>query len=471
MPDRLPPQDTEAERAVLGSVLIDQAAISDVMEVVVPGDFYLRKNRLVYEAMLALYNSGEAPDVVAVASKLNSHLEECGGAAYLSSLTDEAVVSVHAEQYARIVARKALRRRWIAAAGRIAAIGYEDGSDDERDLARVEAEVAAVSDVPCTDAQVATEVWTVRELADMPSAEDEYLVSGGILTRGGKLMLYAGSGAGKTTMLDFLVGPLATGKPFLGKYAVDKPHRVLVIQGELSQSEMSSHAQALVSCGYESDNLIFARMTDLKLPRGEDRIRRLIDRVKPDVLALDPWYRLFSGESSDKAEQVGVVFDVCDRILDSGQVEAAIIVHHANATGARTSGSWVFEGWPSTILRLETVAGIESQRVLAFEKIRAPSSDLQGKRIQVSLGERGYRLIDSTWEPPQAGCEYAKLIVLEAGGQIPRKMLLDRLMVKADCQLRTANKYLGEAVQAGLLTKVPLGAEMVYQVAPRKEDF
>ena len=279
----------------MGAILVDQAAIADVMEVMTPADFHLRKNRLIYEAMLALYNNGEAPDVVAVASKLNSHLEECGGATYLATLTGAEMTSVHAEQYARIVARKALRRRWIASAGRIAAIGYEDGADDERDLARIEAEIAAVSDVASKDTAAPTEVWTVRELADMPSAEDEFLVSQGILTRGGKLLLYAGSGAGKTTMLDFLAGPLATGKPFLGKYAVDKPHRVLVIQGELSQSEMSSHAQALVSCGYESDNLIFARMTDLKLPRGEDRIRRLIKEVRPDVLALDPWYRLFSG--------------------------------------------------------------------------------------------------------------------------------------------------------------------------------
>jgi hypothetical protein len=458
----------DSERAALGSVLLDHSAIVDVMDLVHVQDFYDPRHRLIYGAMLSLYERGIAADAVTVASELNSHCDEAGGAAYLSTLVNTTPTSIHAAQYAEVVAQKAVRRRWITAAGRIAAIAYEDGHDLARDLTRVEAEIAAVSDVPY-DAPVPTETWTVRELADMPSAEDEYLISGGILTRGGKLLLYAGSGAGKTTMLDFIVGPLATGKPFLGKYPIDKPHRVLVIQGELSQAEMSSHAQALVSCGYESENLSFARMTDLKLPRGEDRIRRLIDKVKPDVLALDPWYRLFSGESSDKAEQVGVVFDVCDRILEAGSVEAAIIVHHANATGQRTSGSWVFEGWPSTILRLETVAGVESHRILAFEKIRAPSSDLQGERIQIAFGEHGYRLVDTSWTPPPAACEYARLILREAGGQLPRKELLARLMVKADCQLRAANKYLGEAVQEGLLTKVPMGAEMVYQVAEREE--
>jgi hypothetical protein len=283
------------------------------------------------------------------------------------------------------------------------------------------------------------------------------------------MLLYAGSGAGKTTLLDFIVGPLSTGKPFLGKYAVNEPRRTLVIQGELSQPEMTSHAQMLVAAGFDSDNLVFARMTDLKLPRDEDRLMRLLEQERAEVLALDPWYRLFAGESSDKSEQVGALFDVCDRILDAGQVEATIVVHHANASGMRTSGSWVFEGWPSTILRLEAVAGIESQRILVFEKIRAPTSDLMGERVQIVLEEHGYSLVNQEWEIPKAGAEYARIIVTEAGGQLPRKMLIERLMVKADCKERWAGKYLGEAVQGGLLQRVPFGAEVVYQLVPREE--
>jgi hypothetical protein len=313
------------------------------------------------------------------------------------------------------------------------------------------------------------ETWTVRQLADMPSAEEEYIISNGILTKGGKMLIYAGSGAGKTTLLDFIVGPLACGKPFLGKYVVDRPRRTLVIQGELSKAEMSSHAQMLIESGFESDDLIFARMTDLKLPQGQDRLLRLLEQEHAEVLALDPWYRLFAGESSDKAEQVGALFDVCDHILEQGQVEATIVVHHANASGMRTSGSWVFEGWPSTILRLEAVAGVEAQRLLVFEKIRAPSSDLMGKRVQIILDEHGYLPVDKSWEPPQAGPELARIIVTTGGGQMARKELLNRLMAQGDCKLRLANQWLGEAVQGGLLGKMPHGAEMIYQSIPRTE--
>jgi hypothetical protein len=307
-------------------------------------------------------------------------------------------------------------------------------------------------------------VWTVGALAELPSAEEEYIIADGILTRGGKLMLYAKSGAGKTTLLDFVAGPLATGRPLLGRFPVDRPRRVLVVQGELSIPEMSSHAQQLVAAGFDNDNLLFTRMTNLRLPAGEARLREIIAEHKAEIVALDPWYRLFSGESSDKPEQVGVVFDVCDRLLEDGLVEAVIIVHHANVSGLRTAGSWLFEGWPSTIIRLETVPGIPAQRILEFEKVRAPSSSLLGQRLAVELGDEGYVPVQPAETPIGSGATLARLVIAEAGGQLRRHDLIARLLVRATVRERAANKYAGQAVQAGFLRKVPDGGQMVYQL-------
>ncbi len=313
-------------------------------------------------------------------------------------------------------------------------------------------------------------VWTVGQLAELPSAEEEGIVADGILTRGGKLLLYAKSGVGKTTLLGFLAAPLATGRPFLGRYTIDRPRRVLIVQGELSIPEMSSHAQQLVAGGFDDDRLMFTRMVDLRLPKGEAALRALIVDQRAEIIALDPWYRLFSGESSDKPEQVGVVFDVCDRLLEDGLVQAVIVVHHANVTGLRTAGSWMFEGWPSTIIRLETVAGVPTHRILTFEKIRAPSSPLQGERLTIALGDDGYLPIVTAERPTQAGVTLALLVVREAGGQLHRQELIERLMVRATCKQRAANKYLGQAVQAGVLRKVPDGAQTVYQVVAEAES-
>ncbi len=313
-------------------------------------------------------------------------------------------------------------------------------------------------------------VYTVRELAELPSADEEYIVGEGILTRGGKALLYGKSGSGKTTLLDFLSGSLATGTPFLGQYEVDRPRRVLVVQGELSLPEMASHAQQLVAAGFGSDQLLFARMTDLKLPAGEETLRALVAAHRAEILALDPWYRLFSGESSNAFEQVGLVFDVCDRFLEEALVEAVIVVHHANVTGQRTAGSWIFEGWPSTILRLEPLEGVPDQRILQFEKIRAPGSTLQGLRLQIRLGEDGYLpVIPEPAKGAEAGPTLAVLVVREAGGQLRRQDLLAGLMAKARVQQRAANKYLGAAVQRKLLRRLQAGREVLYQTVEPEE--
>ncbi len=147
MIDRLPPNDIDAERAVLGSVLIDHGALCEVMEFLHAEDFYKPAHGLIYGAMLALYERGLAADVVTVADQLNSHLESAGGAAYIAGLGNETPTAVHVEQYGQVVARKAALRRLISAAGKIAAIGYEDGHNLTDTLERAEDEFRAVATI------------------------------------------------------------------------------------------------------------------------------------------------------------------------------------------------------------------------------------------------------------------------------------------------------------------------------------
>jgi hypothetical protein len=157
------------------------------------------------------------------------------------------------------------------------------------------------------------------------------------------------------------------------------------------------------------------------------------------------------------------VFQVCDRLLEDGAVEAVVIVHHSNVAGQRTAGSWVFEGWPSTILHVEPVEGIDSQRLVTVQKVRAPSSTVNGARLRLQLGEQGYRPVVAVEGSTGAGSILAALIVDEAGGQLRRQELVARLMNRAPCKERAAGKYLGEAVQAGRLRLLKDGRESVYQ--------
>ena len=147
MIDRLPPQSTEAEQSVLGSILIDRDAIVEIAEFLRPEDFYRPANGSVYAAMLELFDKREPVDIVTVAEALErtDQLETVGGRSYLSSLSNQTPTAVHAVQYARIVERKAVLRNLIAAAGKIAGIGYEDPAEIQEAIDRAESELFNVS--------------------------------------------------------------------------------------------------------------------------------------------------------------------------------------------------------------------------------------------------------------------------------------------------------------------------------------
>lgn len=124
--DRLPPHNIVAEEAVLGSALIDSAALEKIARKLSANDFYRERNRWVWEAMMACRSSGEAADHLTVAAHLEAmgRLEETGGPAYLSHIVAVTPTSVHAEHYAGIVHRTALQRSAISSASEIADLAY-----------------------------------------------------------------------------------------------------------------------------------------------------------------------------------------------------------------------------------------------------------------------------------------------------------------------------------------------------------
>ena len=138
--DRLLPHDPDAEEAVIGSMLIDSQAITRVSPFLKASDFYLAKTRWCFEACLSLFDRGVAINQVTVANELSlaERLEETGGTSYLAHLVRSVPTSVHIEHYGRIVQRTSTMRQLIAAAGDIAAIGYEDSADAESALSKAE---------------------------------------------------------------------------------------------------------------------------------------------------------------------------------------------------------------------------------------------------------------------------------------------------------------------------------------------
>lgn len=130
---KLPPQNLDAERSVLGSMLIDNESIHKVVEALSADGFYREAHRKIFSAVIDLYQKNEPADLVTVTTELRSKgwLEEVGGASYLSSLVDNIPSSANAGAYARIVREKALRRMLIEGATEIAERGYQEEGDVE----------------------------------------------------------------------------------------------------------------------------------------------------------------------------------------------------------------------------------------------------------------------------------------------------------------------------------------------------
>jgi replicative DNA helicase len=129
--DRIPPNNLEAEMALLGSVLVDKEMMAAVSEIVRPEDFYASLHESIYRALYALYESGKPLDKVALAEELRSRgmLDKVGGLAYLTSLMDTVPTAASAEYYAKIVREKASLRQLIHAGTRITQLGYESEDD------------------------------------------------------------------------------------------------------------------------------------------------------------------------------------------------------------------------------------------------------------------------------------------------------------------------------------------------------
>lgn len=144
---KLPPQNTEAEQSVLGSLMIDKNAIIKIADSLRTDDFYRGNNQTIYETMLELFEKHEPIDLLSVSNRLQEKkkLEEIGGYSYLTTLVNNVPTSAHISYYAKIVQHKSTLRKLIDAANQITGLGYEESEDIEKLLDSAEQKIFSVS--------------------------------------------------------------------------------------------------------------------------------------------------------------------------------------------------------------------------------------------------------------------------------------------------------------------------------------
>jgi len=145
---KIPPQNIDAEKSLLGAVLIDEETLADISEHVTTKDFYEKRHSIIYGGMMRLYEKNNPVDLLTLTDELKrkKELDTIGGSAYLTELTNYVPTSAHAEAYAELVAQKAIRRRLIKASGEISELGFNEDTTTQELLERAEAELFSVSD-------------------------------------------------------------------------------------------------------------------------------------------------------------------------------------------------------------------------------------------------------------------------------------------------------------------------------------
>lgn len=147
---RIPPQNIEAERALLGSIMLKSDAIYDAIDIISAESFYVEKHRAIFRAMLDLMNSSSPIDLLSIGNRLKdlNELERVGGNAYLAELVGSVPSASNLKYYAEIVQKKGMMRNLIDAASDIAELGYDESQELEVVLDTADKRMTEVTSSP-----------------------------------------------------------------------------------------------------------------------------------------------------------------------------------------------------------------------------------------------------------------------------------------------------------------------------------
>lgn len=316
MIDRVPPQNIEAEQAVLGAILIDRDTITKVAELLTATDFYREAHRLVFAAALEISSRNENIDMITVVEQLRKQdkLEAVGGISYVTYLANCVPTAANALFHSRIVEEKALLRQLIGAATQVAAMGYDDNEEVEMVLDKAEQLILEVA-----NRKVGKEFTPIKTiiLSALDKIEGLYNAKGGItgIPTGFKDLDKLISGLQSSDLI------LIAARPSMGKTAF-----VLNIAQNVAIRE--KQAVAIFSLEMSKEQLV-QRMLCAEAPIDAQRLRigeleendwgRLVkaaDRLSSAPIFIDDTAAITAVEMRAKARRLKIENDLKLIIID-----------------------------------------------------------------------------------------------------------------------------------------------------------
>jgi len=336
--DRPLPADTNAERALLGSILIERDAIIAVAPWMMSEYFYLERHAWIYEAMLACFNHRPSipPDISTVADELRrrDRLETIGGIAYLGELSAEVPTAVHVEYYGRIVERTALLRRLIHAGGKIAVYGYDEREELETTLDKAEAELFAVSQHRTSQEfvhigtvintffeQISSHNEQRGEVVGVPTGYQDIDKLTGGLQRSDLIILAARPSVGKTSLaLSLAYNVAVQAQETVGIFSLEMSREQLVQRliamhtglnmQKLRTGNVRDHdlEQVIEAMGILSSVPIYIEDTaGLNIMEVRSKARRLQAQVGLDLIVVDYLQLMQARRSDNRVQEVGEI--------------------------------------------------------------------------------------------------------------------------------------------------------------------
>lgn len=390
--DKSLPNNLDAERSVLGAILLDNDAIKTVVrEHLNAHDFFLDQHKRIYLAMLELAAAQKPIDLITLTEHLHQKtiLESAGGAPYLASLADGMPKVSNVGHYARIVLDKAVRRNVIHLTHNLQQRAFEESENPTELLQNAESDIKELW-VPKDDQRLVA--VDILDFLTMKLDPIDFMFEP-ILPVNNSAMIWALTGAGKTYVMLYMAYCLAIGAPQCFVWDIPKRRPVTYVDGEMDELTLQERMQE-ISRGFMTDlglpeRGFFKVITPDQQPKNPPRINSKEGRARIEeyltegsLLVLDNLSALSPGadekETEDWATQQEWILHLRRHKVGT------FVVHHGNASGQKQFGSSKKEHQLSCNLRLSTSSEWTAE---------------DGLRVKAQLDKLRRRGKDGRWKP------------------------------------------------------------------------
>jgi replicative DNA helicase len=415
--DRNVPFDIQAERATLGSVLLDREAIITIAAWLAPEHFYLEKHAWIYEAVMACYGRRVPPDMATVSDELRraERLDLVGGVAFLGELVSEVPTAVHVEYYARTVERTAVRRKLIETGGKIVALGYAEQEDLETTLDKAEAELFAVSQrrsdqdfvhigqiVNTLFTQIETLQERRGEVVGVPTGYNDLDAITGGLQPSDLIILAARPGTGKTSLaLSIAYNVSLIANQIVGVFSLEMSReqlvqRVLSMHTDIDMQRMRTGnvrgeelSRMMEGMGVLSEIPLYIEDTPgLSITEVRSKARRLHAEAGLNLLVID-YLQLMSGRRNDsRVNEVGEISRGLKALARELNVPVIALSQLSRAVEGRTS-------------HVPMLSDLRESGCLTGESLVYLPDEGIYRRLDSLVGKTGFRVLalnEGTWK-------------------------------------------------------------------------